>query len=116
MDEQPPLTVGVVGSGFRAQAFLRLAQRVPAVFGVIGAVTRSSSAGAAVEDRWQVPAHRSVEELVAHRRPDLVVTAVPAAVNAEVLVTIVELGLPVLAETPPAADVEGLRRFWRSVG
>jgi predicted dehydrogenase len=111
-----PLTVGLVGSGFRAQAFLRLATRLPSVFAVTGVVTRSSSSGAAVTERWGVPAHRSLDELTAHRRPDLVVTAVPAAANAEFLVAAVGLGAPVLSETPPAPDVAGLRRLWAQVG
>jgi predicted dehydrogenase len=112
----PPLSVGLVGSGFRAHAFLRLATRVPSVFGVTGVVTRRSSSGAALEDRWGVPTHRSVEQLVASRRPDLIVTAVPATANASILVDAVGLGLTVLSETPPAPDVEGLRRLWRQVG
>ena len=111
-----PVTVGLVGSGFRAQAFLRLAARLPSVFAVTGVVTRSDASGAAVTERWGVPAHRSLDELVGHRRPDLVVTAVPAAADAELLVAAVGLGLPVLSETPPAADVEGLRRLWGRVG
>jgi predicted dehydrogenase len=112
----PALTVGLVGSGFRAQAFLELAARLPSLFGVTGVVTRSPASGAAVTDRWDVPAHLSLERLVADRRPDLVVTAVPAAANADLLVTAVGLGLPVLSETPPAPDVEGLRRLWAQVG
>jgi predicted dehydrogenase len=111
-----PVTVGLVGSGFRAKAFLRLATRLPSVLAVTGVVTRSDASGAAVTERWGVPAHRSLDELVGHRRPDLVVTAVPAAANAELLVAAVGLGLPVLSETPPAADVEGLRRLWAQVG
>ena len=114
--DHPVPTVALVGSGFRARAFLRLAQRVPHVFRVVGVVTRSSVTGGEVEERWGVRTARSVEELLAHRRPDLVVTAVPGHANVEVLQAAVRLGLPVLSETPPAPDVEGLRRLWRQVG
>jgi len=112
----PPLVIGLVGSGFRARAFLRLAQRVPQLFTVGGVVTRAPATGATVAERWRVPTHRSLAELVAHRRPDLVVTAVPARANTDVLVAAVALGLPVLSETPPAPDLESLRRLWRQVG
>ena len=114
--DAPPLVVGLVGSGFRARAFLRLAQRVPQVLGVSGVVTRHQTTAAQVTEHWGVPTHRSVAELVARRRPDLLVTAVPARANPDVLVAAAALGLPVLSETPPAPDVEGLRRLWAQVG
>jgi predicted dehydrogenase len=59
-----------------------------------------------------VPTFSSLEEI----RPDFVVTAVPWDANPAVIVEAVERGLPVLAETPPAPDREGLRALWQAVG
>lgn len=48
--------------------------------------------------------------------PDFVVTAVPWMVTPEVIVEVTGRGVPVLAETPPAPDVDGLRSLWAAVG
>jgi predicted dehydrogenase len=53
---------------------------------------------------------------VAEARPDFVVTAVPWGANPGVIVDAVRRGLPVLAETPPAPDLPGLRELWSAVG
>jgi predicted dehydrogenase len=50
------------------------------------------------------------------RRIDFVLTATPRAATPEVIADAVERGLPVLAETPPAPDLEGLRALWSAVG
>ena len=64
----PALTVGLVGSGFRARAFLQLATRVPSVFGITGVVTRSSASGVALTDR--APWHRvNRPKVVPHYSP-----------------------------------------------
>ena len=42
--------------------------------------------------------------------------SVPWPVTPEVIREVVALGIPVLAETPPAPDAEGLRELWADVG
>jgi predicted dehydrogenase len=44
------------------------------------------------------------------------VTAVPWAVTPSLVVELVSRGVPVLAETPPAPDLDGLRALWAAVG
>lgn len=46
----------------------------------------------------------------------MVVTAVPRETNPAVLRSLVDYGVAVLSETPPAPDIEGLRRLWNAVG
>ncbi|WP_424528834.1 Gfo/Idh/MocA family protein [Sphaerisporangium viridialbum] len=107
---------GLVGSGWRSQFFLRLARQLPERLSVTGVVTRSAERGAEVESRWGVPAFRSVGEMLAAGRPEFVIPSVPWPVTPEVTKELVELGVPVLAETPPAADLDGLRDLWTTVG
>ncbi len=64
--------------------------------------------------RARIPLRRA--SLIAKQRPEFVVTSVPWPVNPEVIGTLVEAGVPVLAETPPAPDAEGLRALWSRVG
>ncbi|AGL15985.1 oxidoreductase [Actinoplanes sp. N902-109] len=86
----------VVGSGFRAAAYWRVAARLDDV-SCLGAVVRSPRS-------LPVPTFRSVAEA----RPDFVVTAVPKAVNADAVAHVVAMGLPVLTETPATAELAGL--------
>jgi len=94
----------VVGSGWRAEMFWRLAEGLPDV-ACLGAVVRTPR-------DLPVPAFASLDEV----RPDFVVTAVPWAANPAVVLDAVGRGLPVLAETPPAPDADGLRALWAAAG
>lgn len=98
----------VVGAGFRAAAYWRLAARLDDV-SCVGVVVRSPRP-------LPVPAYRSVAECLGAARPDFLVTALPRSVNAGVLLAAVERGVPVLSETPPAADLPGLRSLWAAAG
>jgi predicted dehydrogenase len=98
----------VVGTGFRAAAYWRLAARLGDV-SCVGAVARSPRS-------LPVPVYASVADCLAQARPDFLVTAVPRAVNPGVVVAAVERGVPVLSETPPAADLPALRSLWATAG
>jgi predicted dehydrogenase len=94
----------VVGSGWRAEMFWRLAEALPEVE-CLGAVVRTPR-------DLPVRTLGSLDEV----RPDFVVTAVPWGTNPGVVRAAVERGLPVLSETPPAPDLTGLRELWDAVG
>ncbi|MCA2215017.1 Gfo/Idh/MocA family protein [Jidongwangia harbinensis] len=94
----------VVGAGWRAEMFWRLADGLPGVE-CLGAVVRSPR-------DLPVPTFASLDEV----RPDFVVTAVSWGPNPEVIRDAVRRGLPVLSETPPAPDLAGLRELWAAVG
>ncbi|WP_421735847.1 Gfo/Idh/MocA family protein [Cellulomonas sp.] len=116
-----PIRFGVVGSGWRAEFFVRMARLMPDRFQVTGVVTRTAERGAEVERAWGVPTVRTIEELVTAvgpttDRPEFVVVSVPWPVTPEATVELVSLGIPVLAETPPAPDADGLRELWAEVG
>ncbi|MEO3810692.1 Gfo/Idh/MocA family oxidoreductase [Sphaerisporangium sp. B11E5] len=116
MSAARPGRFGVVGSGWRSEFFLRLARQIPGRLSVSGVVTRTAERGAEVESRWGVPTFRTVADLLAAERPEYVVPSVPWAVTPEVTEELVRHGVPVLAETPPAPDLDGLRGLWASVG
>jgi predicted dehydrogenase len=107
---------GLVGSGWRSAFFLRLAQQAPERFAVTGVVTRTADRGAEVEVLWKVPTYRTIPQLLAAERPEFVIPCVPWSQTAQTTIELVEAGVPVLAETPPAADLEGLRTLWTRVG
>jgi predicted dehydrogenase len=107
---------GLVGSGWRSLFFLRLARHLPDRMRATGVVTRTAARGAEVESEWGVPTFRTVADLLAGERPDFVIVSVPWAVTPEATREVVGLGMPVLAETPPAPDRDGLRALWSDVG
>jgi predicted dehydrogenase len=98
----------VVGAGWRAAAYWRLAAHLPDV-PCVGAVVRSPR-------QLPVPTFASLDECLARAKPDFLVTAVPWAANPGLIEQAVQRGVPVLAETPPAPDLAGLRSLWAAVG
>ena len=106
----------LVGSGWRSGFFLRLAHQAPERFVVTGVVTRTADRGAELESTWKVPTYRSVSELLAAERPEFVVPCVPWSQTASTTTELVDAEVPVLAETPPAEDLDGLRSLWARVG
>jgi predicted dehydrogenase len=109
-------TFGAIGSGRRTAFFLRLARALPDRLRVTGVVTRTAERGGEVEAGWGVPSFRSVTDLLRHERPDFVAASVPWAAMPGAIREVVGHRLPVLAETPPAPDRDGLRSLWSDVG
>ena len=66
--------------------------------------------------RLDVPAFTSLDACLREVGIDFVLTATPRAVTPSFIVEAVDRGLPVLAETPPAPDLAGLRALWSAVG
>jgi predicted dehydrogenase len=110
-----PVRFGIVGSGWRAGFFARLARALPGRLTVAGVVTRSASRAAQVREEWGVPAFLTVDELCG-TAPEFVIVSVPWEVTPQAVRDLVDRGIPVLAETPPAPDVRGLRELWAAVG
>jgi len=111
-----PIRYGIVGSGWRSGAFVRIAQRLDDRFTVAGVVTRSAQRAAAIETEWRTRAFGSVDQLLAAGRLDFVITSVPHTVTPSVIRELVARKTVVLAETPPAGDLESLRELWNDVG
>jgi predicted dehydrogenase len=100
----------LAGFGFRAAAFHRVAQAMPEL-SCVGAVVRAPRSRS-----LPVPAYGDLVECLREARPDFLVTAVSPAANPGFITEAVAHGLPVLAETPPAADLSGLRALWATAG
>ncbi|MFJ4832004.1 Gfo/Idh/MocA family protein [Streptomyces sp. NPDC088747] len=110
-----PIRFGIVGTGWRAEFFVRLARAMPDRLAVAGVVSRSAERAARLEAEWGVPAFQTVAELC-DGAPEFVIASVPWEVTPQVVRELVERDMPVLAETPPAPDVRGLQQLWADVG
>jgi len=109
-------TVGLVGSGWRAEFYLRLAKLLPDKITLVGLAARRAETAALAQAKWEAPCYLSPAELVAHQHPDFVISCVPWAANPGVVTDLVESGTPVLTETPPAPDLDALRAVWARIG
>ncbi|WP_420910348.1 Gfo/Idh/MocA family protein [Neobacillus muris] len=96
------------GAGFRAQYFLRIAQALPEQFHVCGMVVRNEQTGKKLEQKWNVATYRNVEQLLEKESPQFIVVSVSGQASPGYLLQLGELGIPALAETPPAPTIEEL--------
>jgi predicted dehydrogenase len=110
-----PVPFAIVGVGWRAEFFLRVARELPRRFRVSGVVARDAAAGARVTAEWGVPTYRDLGTLLAAAPPAFVVVSVPRRVAPDLLEELAEHHVAALTETPPAADLEGLLRVWELV-
>jgi predicted dehydrogenase len=111
--EDKPSRFGLVGTGWRADFFLRLAAALPARFEVAAVATRDPAKGEAIEQAWSVPTVRTASDLIGTYKPEFVVASVNRVATPEIIETCVRHGIPVLAETPPALDRPAMRDLWR---
>ena len=98
----------IIGSGWRTEFYLRVARALPEMFEITGVQTRDAERAAAIAHDWAVPGTLTTDELLA-ADPAFVVVSVPWAVTPTLLRELSERGVPVLTETPPAPDIDGLR-------
>lgn len=111
-----PIRYGVIGSGWRTQAFVRIAERLPERLTLEGVVTRSEARVDEIVENWQVPAYTDLDRFLDRHPIDFMITSTPFAVTPLVIKDLISRGIAVLAETPPAPDVESLRDLWAAVG
>ncbi|WP_136192524.1 Gfo/Idh/MocA family protein [Actinomyces procaprae] len=111
----PPIRFAIIGAGWRSEFFLRIAATVPEVLNCTGVLARSEPSRSRIRDGWDVPVVPAVEDLLA-TDPEFVIACVSWSSMPGVVRDLVARGVKVLAETPPAPDLEGLRALWHDVG
>jgi predicted dehydrogenase len=76
-------------------------------------MVRDAAKGALLEQKWGVATYRTLDALLAHAHPLFVVVSVSKPAAPSVLHELADRGVPVLTETPPAPDVNGLHDLYR---
>ena len=110
-----PARFAIVGSAFRAEAFLRIAAAAPEHFEAVAVVARRPERGAELTARWGVATVASIGELPAAGDVDFVVNAAGAGDAVAIVEQLADAGHAVLTETPAAPDRDGLGRLHRLV-
>jgi predicted dehydrogenase len=112
----PKINFAVIGIGWRAEFFLRIARALPEQFEVSGVVSSRTSKREEIRNKWGLRAYQSAEELLANEKPDFVVLSISKEAAAEVILQLAESGIPILAETPPAANLSELIKLNKKLG
>ncbi|MBD3419009.1 MAG: gfo/Idh/MocA family oxidoreductase [Chitinivibrionales bacterium] len=110
------ITFALIGSGWRAEFYLRIAHLLPLQFRCEGIVVRDPGKRAEVELRWGISAFDSIDKLAEKVECDFVITSVSRPAHPDVLRQLACVKIPVLAETPPADDLEALKTVWHELG
>ncbi len=94
---------GILGAGWRAEFYLRIAALLPTTFSVCGICARDPQKRERMARVYGVNAVETIDELL-ETNPDFVVSCVNYAGIAPMIEDLCERGIPVLSETPAGAD------------
>lgn len=112
MTNSKPFRFGLVGGGWRAEFFTRVAAALPEKFQLAGVLQRDPAKAAAFALKWNTLACDTFEAM-ADLEPDFVVVSVSAAAHPHYAQELHRLNLPVLCETPAALDLPAMLEIWR---
>lgn len=103
----------LIGSGWRAEFYIRIAKAVPEKFELTGVLIRDPEKGAAFAEKHGVKVVNSLDALM-EEQPEFVVLAIKRGVVTDYLLTLFEKKIPVLVETPPGESEEALQQLWKA--
>ncbi|MHA7963951.1 Gfo/Idh/MocA family protein [Paenibacillus sp. CAU 1782] len=104
-----PLRFGLIGLGWRAEAYLRISRHLAQWFEPVGIAVRDIDKYQHFAANLKLPLYSKPQELA--RKCDFLVAAVSKASMPAVLEQLADIGIPVLAETPPAYDEAGYQKM-----
>jgi hypothetical protein len=108
-----PGRFALIGHGWRADFFLRIARQAPEYFDCAGAVTRTYDVS-----RWSgsegIPSYRSIGELIADQEVDVVVVSIPRTEAAAVIAHLAGSGCESSRRRLPEAPPGEASRRWSS--
>ncbi|MGO4545920.1 Gfo/Idh/MocA family protein [Paenibacillus sp. 2TAB23] len=110
------ISFGIVGGGWRAEFYIRIAKAMPDRFHIHAIMVRDEQKGLELEAKWGIRTVRTLRQLMEESGQfSFVVVSVPRLVAPEIMHELAERGIPVLAETPPAADIASLQALCESL-
>ncbi|MGQ7887182.1 Gfo/Idh/MocA family protein [Paenibacillus sp. WC2504] len=106
---------GIVGRGWRADFYLRIAKALPQHFAVRAMLVRDEERGKEIEDEWGVKTYRDMESFASSGPIQFAVVCVPWEAAPSCTLELAERGIPVLTETPPAKDIATMIDLYESL-
>jgi hypothetical protein len=104
----------VIGSGWRAEFYIRIAKLVPEQFELTGMLIRDGNKGGQIAVQFGVKVVNDLDSLLADK-PDFVVVCIKRGFLGDYVVELCKRGVPTLCETPPAETEAELVRLWQEV-
>ncbi len=101
----------VLGGGWRAEFYLRVACQMPKEFEVCAVMMRDPEKAERIKRKYPVPVVFSLEEVL-ERKPDFCVVAYPWQPAFEMTQKLMRAGVAILAETPVAPTCEDTVALW----
>lgn len=102
---------GILGAGWRAEFYLRIAALCPEKFSVSGICARNPERAKYISEKYSAKVVSSAEELLA-LDCDFIVCCVNKASMTDTAADLCQKGIPVLMETPMGIDTESQKRFF----
>ncbi|WP_168122847.1 Gfo/Idh/MocA family oxidoreductase [Paenibacillus sp. HB172176] len=99
---------GIVGRGWRADFYLRIAKALPDRFKVRAMLVRDAERGREIEEEWGVKTYRDMNAFASSGTFAFAVVSVPWEAAPECILELARRGIGVLTETPPAKDIPGM--------
>ncbi len=105
------ISFAIVGGGWRAEYFLKIARGCPDLFDVRGIISRRESKREELRLKWNVNTYKNIDDLMDQNEIDFLVLAVNKSAASSVIMEIYEKNIPLLAETPPATTMDELTKL-----
>lgn len=114
MTDGRSIRFGLVGGGWRAEFFTRVAAALPERLQLAGVLQRDAAKAAAFALKWNTVVCHTLDAM-ADLEPDFVVVSVSAAAYPGFARELHRLNLPVLCETPAGLDLPAMLEIWELV-
>lgn len=101
----------IIGTGWRAEFFVRAALRLPELFEVTGVMSRTEERAREFAAQFGLKGFVDLDEML-KTRPDFVISCVKRDTMVRTLTQLLERGVPALAETPLAANIAELHELY----
>ena len=102
----------IIGSGWRALYYVRVAKALPEIFCIDAMYCRTQEKADKMAEEFSIHTTTSIEECVGYK-PDFAVVAVNKTSICDVSIEWMDRGITVLSETPAALDMDSLKKLYR---
>lgn len=105
------IVFAVIGAGWRAEFFMRVAAMLPDLFEVSRVLVRNGAKADLFQKKWGIKTVTTLDQFLENRDYSYAIISVPWDANPNYIAELSKQGIPVLAETPPAPDMDGLLKL-----